>query len=610
MRIATILTALVMAATMLAPASPAIADDQPASPTWKLTVPPADVWELGGYSVGESIRAGEPLELKLSGDADAVTLEVFRMGHYDGDGALLVATVENLPLTKQADCDLGFNRMVDCSAWQVSHTFDTTGWEPGLYLTKLTDDQGRQRYLATILRSPSHEGRVTIMSATATHAAYNNAGGYSLYVGADGGGGTRAHTVTMERPSRLNGADKILTYELGLIQHLESLGLPLAYTTNAELDRGADTYLGSKALVMLGHDEYWSLGMRENARILRDRGTNLVFLGSNSIYYRIRWNDDHTQVTSYKEKHLDPVQAADTTVPFRAEPFPDPEASLLGSQYDCDGANPQTDLVIVNPDFWAFAGTGVRAGDRLPGLVGHEVDKAVPESPPGTHIASHSTFECTKKTGSSDITYYVAPSGAGVLNLGTMGFAYALTPGINYPAGSIEFARKVVANIAEAAAEGPLGGEHTEVGNFEEIYPWAGDPRTIPGEHEVNGRQWRTTCEPYSHTTRCWAEIWATQVTHANGVFTARNDWFFNNLTYLPEIRRSMWGTNPLANTGSWTAADGRRWRTECNTAATGQGGCRTWIHATVVEAVPTAGGGHRYQMVNKEVFNSMVQFG
>ena len=57
---------------------------------------------------------------------------------------------------------------------------------------------------------------------------------------------------------------------------------------------------------------------------------------------------------------------------------------------------------------------------------------------------------------------------------------------------------------------------------------------TTIGYHTVSGRQWYTACAPYSSTsTRCEAEIWATQVVRTSTGYAVRNAWVFNNLTYL-----------------------------------------------------------------------------
>ena len=106
---------------------------------------------------------------------------------------------------------------------------------------------------------------------------------------------------------------------------------------------------------------------------------------------------------------------------------------------------------------------------------------------------------------------------------------------------------------------------------------------TQPGHHLVNGRYWQTSCEMYSTTVvRCQTDIWADTVVQHNGRWVRHEGWVFNSLTYLPSERES-WGSNPLANTGEWTAEDGRKWRTECDTAATGRGACRSYSLSTIV---------------------------
>lgn len=134
--------------------------------------------------------------------------------------------------------------------------------------------------------------------------------------------------------------------------------------------------------------------------------------------------------------------------------------------------------------------------------------------------------------------------------------------------------------------------------------PARADLYDTPGTYHVNGRDWRTACEPYSATTRCRTEIRATVVAWDGSAFRARNGvWTFNNLTYLP-APRALWGENPLAVTGSWRNAAGS-WRTECDTLLTGRGACRTFRQTWVVAAQPD--GGHAWKQ--RWVFNSSVRF-
>ncbi len=140
------------------------------------------------------------------------------------------------------------------------------------------------------------------------------------------------------------------------------------------------------------------------------------------------------------------------------------------------------------------------------------------------------------------------------------------------------------------------------------VPPPSGSLYTTPGYHHVNGRDWYTTCEPYSITSRCTTNIWATQITYGNGEFVRHDGWVFNNLTYLPSPR-TAWKENPLGHDGSWTAVDGRRWRTECDTPVTGGNGCRSWIEARVAERTLTPAGTWRYSVATRWVFNNIVLF-
>ncbi len=136
----------------------------------------------------------------------------------------------------------------------------------------------------------------------------------------------------------------------------------------------------------------------------------------------------------------------------------------------------------------------------------------------------------------------------------------------------------------------------------------AGDLYSTPGFHRVNGRNWYTSCEPYSQTVRCRTEIWATQLEYRSGKFVSNTGWHFNNLTYLPLMTRAKWGTNPLANAGTFTS-DSRKWKTECDTAETGRNGCRSWIWSNPIQATRTADGSYTYTRVEKWVFNNIVRF-
>lgn len=91
--------------------------------------------------------------------------------------------------------------------------------------------------------------------------------------------------------------------------------------------------------------------------------------------------------------------------------------------------------------------------------------------------------------------------------------------------------------------------------------------------------------------------------------FQVKQGWSFNNLTYLPYMSREQWKDNPLGHATRWTAADGRQWATECDTAATGRGACRSYTLTTVYSAKPKVGGGYAFTQSQQWVFNNIVLF-
>ncbi|SHI96862.1 Uncharacterized conserved protein YjdB, contains Ig-like domain [Tessaracoccus bendigoensis DSM 12906] len=178
--------------------------------------------------------------------------------------------------------------------------------------------------------------------------------------------------------------------------------------------------------------------------------------------------------------------------------------------------------------------------------------------------------------------------------------------------GTVTGVKAGTATVTATAADGSGVRASTRVTVAKAAEPF--DVYTTPGTHNYNGRLWRTTCEKYSVTERCRTEIQATTVSQVNGRFVQSTGWAFNNLTYKASAR-SAWTTNPLGGYGkrgakiSWTASDGRTWRTECDTALTGANGCRSFATARIIESYTTSNGSRAFRWTTKEIFNNMVRF-
>ncbi|GAB3814803.1 hypothetical protein GCM10028820_11380 [Tessaracoccus terricola] len=150
--------------------------------------------------------------------------------------------------------------------------------------------------------------------------------------------------------------------------------------------------------------------------------------------------------------------------------------------------------------------------------------------------------------------------------------------------------------------------EPTQTPTTKPTVPADKDVYTTPGFHNTNGRLWFTECEAYSQTVRCRTNIWATQVTYGDGAFRSETGWYFNTLTYVPLMTRAAWGSNPLANAGEWVS-DGRKWRTECDTAVTGRGGCRSWVWSQYVSSSQDSAGVWEHRHDAGWVVNNIVRF-
>jgi hypothetical protein len=110
---------------------------------------------------------------------------------------------------------------------------------------------------------------------------------------------------------------------------------------------------------------------------------------------------------------------------------------------------------------------------RLPGLIGHEfdtVDLSRPTPRPIEILASSpQTCAGSGRAVSADVTYYVAASGAGVLNVGTEGWSCGLPTvamvtdrclSTSRPAVVVRVIERATRNILRAFARGPSGRAH------------------------------------------------------------------------------------------------------------------------------------------------------
>ncbi len=469
-------------ALTVAPVSAAATPDPPTAPGplgrgtqgWQLSHPgPAAAIE--GFADRASVVAGQPARLFVSTTAPGFTVTAFRFGDYTDSDARAVWTSPHQVGTRQQAAAVREPTHTVVAPWTPSLTVSTDGWLPGDYLLRLDADGGAgQRFVPLTVRTPSNAGRVVIVNAVTTWQAYNLWGGYDLYRGPDGRRSSRSRAVSFDRPysAQMQGAGQFLQFELGALRVAERAGVPLGYAT--DLDLHADPHLldGARAVVTMGHDEYWSTVMRAAAFSARDRGVNLAFLGGNEAYRHIRLaatalGPDRLEI-NYKSAQEDPVHLTDpaeATQDWRQSPDPRPESALVGGYYSCFPG--RADLVVADASSWLLAGL-VHDGQHLPGVVGIEyahVDLGVP-TPRPIQVLFRSPVVCgaTKRADHADATYYSVPSGAGVFSSGTQDWVCGMAPECPAGAGEHEDVARtldaIFTRLVRTFAVGPAGRTH------------------------------------------------------------------------------------------------------------------------------------------------------
>lgn len=446
---------------------------KPGTRAWNISADEqASDTELAGFVNHDSALPGTTLDLKATTTADSFTVTAYRMGYYGGDGAREIWKSGDIKAISQPRPVIREGNEVSAANWKVNSRIATDGWPQGLYLLRMSttiDGKEKAKWIPLVMRSHSLKGRLGIVYATPTYQAYNEWGGWSLYKGP---AHSRATHVSFDRPYDRSGARLVTAGERQITAIAERDGLNVAYASQVDINADPKLVDGARGLVSLGHDEYWTKTMRDAWEGARDKGTNLAFMGANSVYWRVRM-DGRTLIGYKIEAAADPVQGEETTAMWRSYPKPRPENSFTGQLYECFPA--RGPLTVTDPSFWAFRGTGATQGSTYNGLVGVEIDRAYPikGTPDTLHVAAHSPVNCGS-TGPtfSDFTYYTAPSQAGVVAVGTMSWAVGLlgpNAGYNIDQRASDFSAKVTSNVLTAMAAGPLGKTYPAQSNLAQL---------------------------------------------------------------------------------------------------------------------------------------------
>lgn len=397
---------------------------------------------IEGYASRTSVYPGEQIDLMVSTEpAGRFTVDIYRMGYYGGSGGRHMMHLGPIEGRQQPMPMESVERLRECG-WEPSATLTIPDdWVSGVYLAKLTKEAnpGAQSYIIFVVKQ-RRKTEILVQVSDLTWQAYNKWPAISSIY--DDGSPDMWYTgpnvrVSFDRPyakycqiveAPLScGSGEFLLWEYPLSYWLEAEGYEVTYCSNLDIHDDPALLETCRVFISVGHDEYWTRDMYDNVAAARDAGVSLLFLSGNALCHEIiPYGADHQRVGP--------------GAPFRSfargRYFTD-EHELMGASTFGPGYG---DWTVTKPEHWLFEGTGMKAGDSIPGLIGWEYHGAPFKEIEGFEIVARSEL-VGRQPGPSKrghdmpkagdglhaAVIYPGPHGNWVFNAGTIWWAEGLS---------------------------------------------------------------------------------------------------------------------------------------------------------------------------------------
>jgi hypothetical protein len=283
----------------------------PGNPSTEWDVSASGDPTIQGFATNMSVNRGSIIRFKINvtGTDKSYGIRIYRLGYYNGNGARRVADLGSFTgVTQPAPTINAAIGLVDYDTWSESASWTVpSNAVSGIYIAKLTrSDNGGASHIVFVVRNDASTAPILFKTADATWQAYNSYGGYSFYGGTTANVTGRADKVSYNRPFNTRSVKQenfVFNAEYPMIRWMERNGYHMTYTTDVDMERNTTLITPSKHKVMLsvGHDEYWSLNMRNNYENARNAGVSLAFFSGNEVYWKTRWENNTRTLVCYKE---------------------------------------------------------------------------------------------------------------------------------------------------------------------------------------------------------------------------------------------------------------------------------------------------------------------
>ncbi len=393
---------------------------------------------LLGYAWPKWVRSGERSEFRVHSN-EQYKISLWRygwkkelvkpIGWFDEHGP--DATVQITPDGDYTQTGVQWNKFGYASPQHKQYV--TAPERSGLYYFHAKQMSGKFFSFPWIVAPAAPVHKIGVLASNITWNAYNNFGGRSNYIHAEGFPPTPTVNARLElkrytdprhlnydvvdydplsfdRPEPINAIPEneeitgpiegrapchIAPTEWRLLGWLEREGFAYDFYAETQLESGILDLDCYKVLVISTHPEYWSKKMYYAVKAwVFERGGKLMYLGGNGLNCDVEFLDEFTCIYRNEDcrRLAEYGGRGESRFHLRAES----EACLLGVVYSPAGVMTAAPYRVIDDAHWVFEGTGLKAGDlfghncqhqRIPGgASGHETDKRSPSSPPNTKL--------------------------------------------------------------------------------------------------------------------------------------------------------------------------------------------------------------------------------
>ncbi|MHB8530541.1 MAG: N,N-dimethylformamidase beta subunit family domain-containing protein [Caulobacteraceae bacterium] len=170
----------------------------------------------------------------------------------------------------------------------------------------------------------------------------------------------------------------------------EAERLALDYFTDFDLEAERGVLSPYRAVIVVGHSEYWSGPQRDEIERFVDAGGGLAIFSGNTAFWKVRWENEGARLICRKWRGLteDPAAAVDplaATHLWSHPAFGRPEAAITGLSFLFGGyhrlglcvARGAGGYTVYDEHHWALEGADLFFGDVIggdPPLLGYEND--------------------------------------------------------------------------------------------------------------------------------------------------------------------------------------------------------------------------------------------